>query len=43
MGTGITCEARTPKPAAEMNPAVGKMCEPRLKSHLVEGRDREAG
>lgn len=22
---------------------MGKMCEPRLKSHLVEGRDREAG
>lgn len=26
-----------------MNPAVGKICEPRLKSHRVEGRDREAG
>lgn len=32
-----------PKPRPDIAAAVGNTCEPRLKSHRVRGREREAG
>ena len=40
---GRAAKARKAKPAVEAIAAVGEMCEPLLKSHRVEGNDREAG
>lgn len=31
------------KPTVEMIEADGKTCDPRLKSHLIAGSDRDAG
>jgi hypothetical protein len=40
---GKVAYARYAKPLEERKAAVGKMCEPRLKSQRVKGRAREAG
>ena len=40
---GNAVNARYTKPALEMDAAVGKMWEPRLKSQRMDGRARDAG
>ncbi len=36
-------DAEYTKPIVERSEADGKTCDPRLKSHRIEGKDREAG
>jgi hypothetical protein len=36
-------DAEYMKPMVESNEADGKTCDPRLKSHRIEGKGREAG
>lgn len=40
---GKARKARDAKPTEESAAASGNMCEPRLKSHRIWGRDRDAG